>query len=57
MKKVIITADDYGMSNAVNRAIDAGAEIGLITSTNVMTNMPFYKEAVKNFRTEGFKFS
>ena len=47
MKKLIITADDYGMSRAVNDAIDAGIDAGLITSTNVMTNMPFYKEAVK----------
>lgn len=47
MKKLIITADDYGMSRAVNDAIDAGIEAGLITSTNVMVNMPFYKEAVK----------
>lgn len=47
MKKLIITADDYGMSRAVNDAIDAGIEAGLITSTNVMTNMPFYKEAIK----------
>lgn len=54
MKKVIVTADDYGMSNAVNRAIDAGAEIGLITSTNVMTNMDFYKEAVKLKELENF---
>ena len=47
MKKLIITADDYGMSRAVNDAIDAGIEAGLITSTNVMTNMPFYKDAKK----------
>lgn len=47
MKKLIITADDYGMSRAVNDAIDAGIAADLITSTNVMTNMPFYKEAVK----------
>lgn len=47
MKKLIITADDYGMSKAVNKAIDAGIDAGLITSTNVMTNMPFYKEAIK----------
>ena len=47
MKKLIITADDYGMSRAVNDAIDAGIAAGLITSTNVMTNMPYYKEAVK----------
>ncbi len=47
MKKLIITADDYGMSRAVNDAIDRGIAAGLITSTNVMTNMPLYKEAVK----------
>lgn len=47
MKALIITADDYGMSRAVNDAIDAGIEAGLITSTNVMTNMPFYREAAK----------
>ena len=47
MKKLIITADDYGMSRAVNDAIDAGIEAGLITSTNVMTNMPLYQEAIK----------
>ena len=47
MKKIIITADDYGMSRAVNDAIDAGIETGSITSTNVMTNMPYYREAVK----------
>ena len=47
MHKLIITADDYGMSRAVNDAIDAGIAAGLITSTNVMTNMPLYKEAVR----------
>lgn len=53
MKKLIITADDYGMSRAVNDAIDAGIEAGLITSTNVMTNMPLYKEAIKLKGKEG----
>ena len=47
MKKLIVTADDYGMSKAVNDAIDAGMAAGLITTTNVMTNMPYYKEAAK----------
>ena len=54
MKKLIVTADDYGMSSAVNRAIDAGAKIGLITSTNVMTNMDYYCEAVKLKELENF---
>lgn len=53
MKKLIITADDYGMSKAVNAAIDEGIEKGLITSTNVMVNMPEYKEAVKLKKIEG----
>ncbi len=47
MKKLIITADDYGMSEGINEAIEAGIDAGLITSTNVMTNMPFYTEAIK----------
>lgn len=45
MHRLIITADDYGMSVAVNRAIDEGIEKGLITSTNVMMNMPYFEEA------------
>lgn len=47
MKKLIVTADDYGMSRGVNDAIDAGVSCGLITSTNVMTNMEYYREAEK----------
>ena len=41
MKQLIITADDYGMSPAVNQAIQEGIDNGIITSTNVMMNMPF----------------
>ena len=47
MKQLIVTADDYGMSKGVNEAIDAGVSCGLITSTNVMTNMEYYREAEK----------
>ena len=47
MRKLIVTADDYGMSKGVNAAIDAGIACGLITSTNVMTNMEYYQDAVK----------
>lgn len=35
------------MSRGVNDAIDAGIAKGLITSTNVMTNMELYEEAAK----------
>lgn len=45
MKQLIITADDYGMSKAVNEAIETGMAAGIITSTNVMTNMPYFQDA------------
>lgn len=39
MKKLIITADDYGMCDIVNKAIDDCVEAGLVTTTNVIVNM------------------
>ncbi|MBR4747959.1 MAG: ChbG/HpnK family deacetylase [Abditibacteriota bacterium] len=47
-KKIIITADDYGMSRAVNDAIDQCIELQNISSTNIMVNMPFFREAQKH---------
>lgn len=49
MQKIIITADDYGMCDAVDTAIDQGVENGIITTTNVMTNMESLDNA-KNLR-------
>lgn len=43
--KLIITADDYGMCESVNRAIDACIEAKVVLSTNVMTNMEYAYEA------------
>lgn len=40
MKKLIITADDYGMCEEVNEAIEKCVEAKVILSTNVMVNMP-----------------
>ncbi len=37
--KLIITADDYGMCEDVNAAIEACIKAGVVLSTNVMTNM------------------
>jgi predicted glycoside hydrolase/deacetylase ChbG (UPF0249 family) len=47
MQKIIITADDYGMCDAVDKAIDAGIENGIITTTNVLLNM----DSLHNART------
>ncbi len=46
MQKIIITADDYGMCDEVDKAIDAGIENGFITTTNVMTNMTSFCNAI-----------
>ncbi|MBR2869453.1 MAG: ChbG/HpnK family deacetylase [Clostridia bacterium] len=40
MKKLIITADDYGMCESVNKAIEECVTAGVVLSTNVMVNMP-----------------
>lgn len=47
MQKIIVTADDYGMCDIVDKAIDAGIENGFITTTNVMLNM----ESLDNAKT------
>ena len=38
--QLIISADDYGRSAAVNEAIIKAAALGVVTSTSVMVNMP-----------------
>lgn len=50
MKKIIITADDYGMCSIVDKAIDDCASAGLLTSTNVLVNQDDL-EAAKTFRS------
>lgn len=40
MNNLIITADDYGLSDSVNQAIDECLAAGALRSTCVMTNMP-----------------
>lgn len=45
MQKIIVTADDYGMCEEVDRAIDAGIQNGFVTTTNVMLNMDTLRNA------------
>ncbi len=45
--KLIINADDFGLSPGVNEAILELGKLGTVTSTTVMTNMPYYKDIVK----------
>ena len=44
-KKIIINADDFGLSSAINSAIMKCFDKGLISSTTIMANMPGFEEA------------
>lgn len=46
MKRLIINADDFGMSREVNEGIKKGIKAGMITSVSVMVNMPHFDEAI-----------
>lgn len=45
MKKLIVNADDFGSSEGVGQAIRELYELGLISSTSCMTNMPAWPQA------------
>ncbi len=47
MKKLIITADDYGMSVSINSAIEQCISAGTVHSTCVMTNMLESRHAIQ----------
>jgi predicted glycoside hydrolase/deacetylase ChbG (UPF0249 family) len=44
--RLIVNADDFGYSEAVNKAILTGFESALLTSTSLMANMPGFDDAV-----------
>jgi hopanoid biosynthesis associated protein HpnK len=46
MKRLIVNADDFGLTAKVNQAILAGHENGLITSTSLMANGEAFASAV-----------
>src|SRR5690606_12610933 len=50
--KLIINADDFGLSKSVNEAILDLCRLGSITSTSVMANMPFSDEVVQLLKFE-----
>ncbi|PWU23162.1 hypothetical protein C5B42_03915 [Candidatus Cerribacteria bacterium 'Amazon FNV 2010 28 9'] len=47
MKAITINADDFGMSQEINAGIKQGIEAGVLTSVSIMTNMPFFEDAVR----------
>ena len=48
MKKVIINADDFGISREANLAIKEGYEKGIITSTSLIVNMSAFEQLLSD---------
>jgi len=47
MKKVIINADDFGLSKGINEGIILAHQKGILTSATLMANMPGFEHAVE----------
>ncbi len=47
MKKLIVNADDFGLTAGVNRAIIEAHTRGVVTSATLMANMPAFDDAVQ----------
>jgi predicted glycoside hydrolase/deacetylase ChbG (UPF0249 family) len=47
-KKIIICADDFGMSDNINKGIISLLEKKIINATSCMTNMPAFVQGIKN---------
>lgn len=45
--RIIINADDFGMTKSINKSIIELMHLGTVTSTTVMVNMPYANEAVE----------
>lgn len=46
MKKLIVTADDFGISKEVNEAVETAHKNGILTTTSLMVAEPFADDAV-----------
>lgn len=51
----IVNADDFGLSESVNRAICEGFSRGVIQRTTLLVNMPYTEQAVELARENGFE--
>jgi len=53
--KLILNADDFGLSSSINRGILECIESGLITSTTMMMNTPYTEEAINLAKAHNLK--
>lgn len=54
MKKIIINADDFGLTDGCNKGIIKAIEEGIVTSTTVMMNMPHAIKGIESLKSINF---
>lgn len=50
LKRLIVTADDFGLSEAVNEAVETAHRDGILTATSLMVGEPAARDAVERAR-------
>ncbi len=55
MKKIIINADDFGLTDGCNRGIIKAIKKGLVTSTTIMMNMAYANKGIDILKSMNFK--
>ncbi len=53
MKRLIVTADDFGLSPSVNAAVEAAYRDGVLTSASLMVGAPYAHDAVERAQRLG----
>lgn len=55
LKKLIINADDFGLTKGCSKGIIDAMKNGIVTSTTVMINMPYAQKAIELAKENGIK--
>lgn len=50
MRKLIINADDFGMSREVNEGVEKAINLGVLSNVSLMVNLPYFNDAVSFLR-------
>jgi hopanoid biosynthesis associated protein HpnK len=50
LKKLIVTADDFGLAQGVNEAVELAANEGILTGASLMVGAPAFEDAVARAR-------
>ncbi len=51
MNKIIVNADDLGMTPGTNKAIFEGFDHGIVTHSSIMSNCDYFSEAIDGLKT------